>query len=232
MNKINIAIDGYAGCGKSTLARNLAKTLQYMFIDTGAMYRGLTWLAFQTGLNTCSETDMQKLVNGAPLLAFKVSSNELLVNGQNVEDDIRHDPKIAQAVSDVATSPTVRAYLKKIQQSYIVNKGVVMEGRDIGTEIMPDAELKIFVTASVDVRVKRRHKQLTDDGYEVSLEEVKQNLENRDRKDASRKVAPLKKADDAVCINTDQMSREAMLAVSLALVQPLADPERYLPFIS
>ena len=231
MKRINIAIDGYSGCGKSTLAKNLASDLGYVFIDTGAMYRGITHYCLTKGVDISNQTAISKIIEDGPNLIFESKSNNLLLNGDDIEKEIRNNRSIASSVSQVASVPSVREYLKQLQLKYIVDKGVVMEGRDIGTVIMPDAELKIFITASIEERVLRRLKQLKDQGEEVSEEYVRTNLIERDRADASRDAAPLRKAKDAIAIDTTTFSKKEQLEVVKALLRPITDAEEFLPFI-
>ena len=231
MKRINIAIDGYSGCGKSTLAKNLASELGYVFIDTGAMFRGITHYCLTKGVDISNQTAISKIIEDGPNLLFESKSNNLLLNGEDIEKEIRNSKSIASSVSQVASVPSVREYLKQLQQKYIVDKGVVMEGRDIGTVIMPDAELKIFITASIEERVLRRLKQLKDQGEEVSEEYVRTNLIERDRADASRDAAPLRKAKDAIAIDTTTFSKKEQLEVVKALLRPITDAQEFLPFI-
>ena len=231
MKRINIAIDGYSGCGKSTLAKNLASELGYVFIDTGAMFRGITHYCLTKGVDISNQTAISKIIEDGPNLLFESKSNNLLLNGEDIEKEIRNSKSIASSVSQVASVPSVREYLKQLQQKYIVDKGVVMEGRDIGTVIMPDAELKIFITASIEERVLRRLKQLKDQGEEVSEEYVRTNLIERDRADASRDAAPLRKAKDAIAIDTTTFSKKEQLEVVKALLRPITNAQEFLPFI-
>jgi cytidylate kinase len=231
LKRINIAIDGYSGCGKSTLAKNLASDLGYVFIDTGAMFRGITHYCLIRGVDVSNQTAISKIIEDGPDLIFETESNNLLLNGEDIEKEIRNNKQIASSVSQVASVPSVREYLKQLQLKYIVDKGVVMEGRDIGTVIMPDAELKIFITATLDERVSRRLKQLKGQGEEVSEGYVRTNLIERDRADASRDAAPLRKAKDAIAIDTTTFSKKEQLEVVKALLRPITDTEAFLPFI-
>lgn len=231
MKKINIAIDGYAGCGKSTLARDLAKAIGYTFVDSGAMYRGITAFVLDKSDGDVSEAEVARLLEKKPKLEFEASSNNLILNGVNVESTIRTSSEIANAVSDIAALASVRSYLKGIQQSMTEQRAVVMEGRDIGTMIMPDAELKLFITASLEERISRRLRDLEKRGVSASREEVAANLSERDRKDAQREVAPLRKADDAIVLDTSLLNRDEQLRAVVGMVLPLIDPEGLLPFI-
>ena len=231
MKRINIAIDGYSGCGKSTLAKNLASDLGYVFIDTGAMFRGITHYCLTKGVDVSNQTAISRIIEDSPNLVFESKSNNLLLNGVDIEKEIRNNKSIASSVSQVAAIPLVREYLKLLQLKYIIDKGVVMEGRDIGTVIMCDAELKIFITSTLDERVSRRLKQLKGQGEEVSEGYVRTNLIERDRADASRDVAPLRKAKDAIAIDTTTFSKKEQLEVVKALLRPITDAEEFLPFI-
>lgn len=217
MSSINIAIDGYAGCGKSTLARDLAQALNYTFVDSGAMYRGLTHLAIHSSSHVVDEEAISVLLTSNPSLKFAEGTNHLLLNGVDIEDSIRNDKQIANNVSRIAAMGPVRDYLKRVQQALIEEKGVVMEGRDIGTVIMPNAELKLFVTADMEERVNRRFLQLKESGKEQSREEVRENLASRDHMDETREIAPLKQAEDAIVLDTTELSREEQLAAALDL---------------
>lgn len=230
MSAINIAIDGYAGCGKSTLAHELAARLGYVFVDTGALYRALTLLALEAYGQTMEEK-VGSVLKAAPQLTFSPENNHILVNGTDSETKIR-DMRVAACVSEVAAMPAVRDFLKDVQRALIQRKGVVMEGRDIGTVIMPDAELKLFITATMEARVQRRMKQLDQEGKSATAQEVRKNLEDRDLKDATRAVAPLAKAEDAIAIDTTALDREGQLKLAIALHAPLVDKAGLLPYVS
>lgn len=231
MNKLNIAIDGYAGCGKSTLAKDLSKALGYTFVDTGALYRGITFLLMQEHVMLDDRSVSEFLNTHQPELGFADGNNHLLLNGTDVETSIRSDASIADQVSQVAAFRSVRAYLLEIQQAFVEARGIVMEGRDIGTVVMPQADIKLFITASVDERVHRRFSQLQQTAQPLSREEVKANLLARDEKDAGRTTAPLRKADDAIALDTSQFDRSQQLEVCLAMIRPYLNPEEFLRFI-
>lgn len=231
LRKINIAIDGYSGCGKSTLAKALAEKLGYIFIDSGAMFRGITHFCLINGVDVTDKKAIAEVLDSKPDLSFKPVSNHLLLNGQDVESHIRNDQKVVSSVSFVASIREVRTYLKELQQRHIAGKGVVMEGRDIGTVIMPGAELKIFITATIEERIHRRLSQLSDQGVTILEEEVRNNLIERDKADAGRDVAPLRKATDAICFDTSNFSKESQLEAVLAIARPIIEPDYYLPFI-
>jgi cytidylate kinase len=227
---INIAIDGYAGCGKSTLAKDLAQALGFVFIDSGAMYRGVTLYFLDQSVDIQNLSAVRAGLAIMPSLEFTPGENRLLLGGLDVESRIRGEQAIANRVSDVAALPDVREHLKGLQQARVAEKGVVMEGRDIGTVIMPQAELKLFITASMDERVRRRMGDLTGRGEVADEEQVRMNLSERDRKDATRTEAPLRKAEDAIVLDTTDLDREQQLKAAIALARPLMNPG-LLPFI-
>lgn len=223
-DKIVIAIDGFSSCGKSTLARELAKQLHYVFIDSGAMYRGVTLFALRTSCINGSELDRGKLIQllDEINLSFRLNpetqSPELYMNGENVEAEIR-TPKVASQVSQVATIREVREKMVAQQREMGKNGGVVMDGRDIGSVVFPYAELKLFVTADLHTRVHRRYSELRDKGINISEEEVQANLLERDRIDSTRAESPLTQTEDAIVIDNTKLSRSQQLELSLELVQ-------------
>jgi len=211
MKKIVVAIDGFSSCGKSTMARNLAKAINYIWIDSGAMYRTVTWFALQQGFfedERINEDSLREVIHTLDI-SFKVNpetdQNETYLNGINVESCIR-SMEVASKVSPVAALGFVREALVYRQQYMGKEKGVVMDGRDIGTVVFPEAELKIFVTASAEVRAQRRVNELRSKGLEVSFEEVLANVCERDRIDSSRQVSPLRKADDALELDNSNLT--------------------------
>jgi cytidylate kinase len=225
MKKINIAIDGFSSCGKSTLARQLAKALNYIYIDTGAMYRAVAWYALKNNyVRPDGYMNKQAIIEMLPLLhiSFKYNEHtgkqELYLNGENIEEQIR-DMKVSEVVSEVSKIKEVRKKMVDLQRKIAESKGVVMDGRDIGTVVLPDAELKIFMTASPDVRAERRFKELITNGKEVTLEEVKENLMKRDKEDTTRKEAPLKQAEDAIVLDNTDLTPEEQLEYVLRLAQ-------------
>lgn len=219
MNKINIAIDGFSSCGKSTLAKQLAKELNYVFIDTGAMYRAVTLYALQNGYFG-KELSKASLLNDLSKIniAFEYNSergaSDVLLNGVNVESEIR-GLDVASRVSEVAAIKEVRQKLVALQQQMGEQKGVVMDGRDIGTVVFPDAELKIFMTASKEVRTKRRFDEMKAKGENPSLQEVQKNLEHRDHIDSTRKEDPLKQAQDAVVLDNSDLNMQQQFEMAL-----------------
>jgi cytidylate kinase len=219
--KLTIAIDGYSSCGKSTLAKALAQKLGYVFIDSGAMYRGVTLFAIQEGIIQQGEVNEQKLLSklNEISLGFKFNPvsqhSDLYLNNINVEHIIRQ-PEVASYVSKIAAISQVRAKLVHEQQVMGKSGGIVMDGRDIGTVVFPNAEVKFFVTALPEIRAERRFKELREKGNNtISLEEVKSNLILRDEIDSTRAESPLLKADDAFLMDTSQLSREEQLDLAL-----------------
>lgn len=218
--KINIAIDGYSSCGKGTLAKALAKELQYRFIDSGAMYRGVTLAALRKGLDFSKADDLLEILKEIHL-DFETKadgSNGLLLNGEWVEEEIRL-PKVAAHVSWVASISQVREQLVSQQQNIGASKGVVMDGRDIGTVVFPQAELKIFMTARPEIRAQRRFQESQQKGIEVSYEEVLANLQERDRIDSSRDHSPLTLTDDYRVLDNSDLTPDQQLALALSWVQ-------------
>ena len=211
MKKIIIAIDGYSSCGKSSFAKAIAAKLGYIFIDTGAMYRGVTLWAIRHGMVDGPRVDEARLSEALPAIDISFAYNEerkagdLILCGENVEAQIR-TIEVSDAVSRVSAIPAVRARMVAMQQAMGRDKGVVMDGRDIGTTVFPDAELKIFMTASVDVRAERRYKELAAKGENVTLEEVRRNVMERDRIDETRTESPLRRADDALLLDNSSMT--------------------------
>lgn len=215
-HKIIIAVDGFSACGKSTFAREIAARLGYVFIDTGAMYRAVTLFALRRGVISDGETDDAALV--ALLSEVEIGFafdpakgiSEVMLNGENVESEIR-GIGVSEHVSRVSSIPEVREKMVRIQQQIGGNKGVVMDGRDIGTVVFPNAELKIFMTAEMDIRVQRRYDELRGKGLQVSREEIEKNLRERDYADQNRAVSPLRQAPDALLLDNSHMTLEQEL---------------------
>lgn len=209
--KITIAIDGFSSGGKSTFAKEIAKRLGYIFIDTGAMYRAVTLYALENGAINNGIVDDDKLVSmlGDICINFRFNpqrgASDIYVNGELVEGKIR-TIEVSNLVSAVSSIPQVRTKLVAMQQEMGREKGIVMDGRDIGTVVFPDAELKIFLTADPAVRAKRRFDELTAKGDNVSLEEIERNIRERDQMDQTRAVSPLRKADDALVLDNSHMT--------------------------
>jgi cytidylate kinase len=221
MKKIIITIDGWSSCGKSTLAKQLAKVLGYVYIDSGAMYRAITLYFLRNNVDLVSSSEVgQALQNISIEFEFNAKSqqSEILLNGENVEYLIR-DMIIAEKVSDVATNKAVRDFAVAQQQQLGLKKGIVMDGRDIGTTVFPKAELKFFMTADSAVRVERRFKEMFEKNPNVSIEEVKSNLEMRDYIDSNREISPLRKADDAIVLDNTNLTMNQQLRFALNLLE-------------
>jgi cytidylate kinase len=219
--KIIITIDGWSSCGKSTLAKQLAKSLGYVYIDSGAMYRAITLYFLRNHVDWTDKAQVKDAL-GQINLHFEYNEkslqSEMILNDENVEYVIR-DLVIAEKVSDVAAIPAVRKFAVKQQQQMRKHKGIVMDGRDIGTTVFPDAELKIFMTADIAVRVERRFKEMFEKNPNVSIEEVKSNLEMRDYIDSNREVSPLRQAEDAILLDNTNITMEQQLAFAIKLVK-------------
>jgi CMP/dCMP kinase len=213
MKKINIAIDGYSSTGKSTIAKQLASKLGYIYVDTGAMYRAVTLYAMQKSFISEDNLDKKSLIDNLDKIHLTFRFNpqlgfaEIYLNGLNVENDIRK-LNVSHFVSKVAELSEVRSKLVEQQQEMGKNRGVVMDGRDIGTVVFPNAELKIFMTASSDIRAKRRYDELVLKGEKVSLDEVKKNIELRDKIDTTRADSPLIQAKDAILFDNSNLSKK------------------------
>ncbi len=212
MKKITIAIDGYSSCGKSTMAKDLAREVGYIYVDTGAMYRAVTLFAMRNGVfdadDNIDEARLKALLPDVKL-TFKLNSEtklpEVCLNGECVERDIR-TLEVSQHVSPIAALPFVREKLVEQQQAMGNEKGIVMDGRDIGTVVFPDAELKIFVTASAEIRAQRRFKELEAKGMPANFDEILQNVEQRDYIDTHRETSPLRQADDALVLDNSHLT--------------------------
>jgi cytidylate kinase len=222
--KIIIAVDGYSSTGKSTLAKNLAKKMGYVYVDTGAMYRAVTLYAIREGLIREGVLDVKALVGSLGRIGLEFVYNpglgfsEIYLNGEKVEGLIR-SLEVSNQVSQVARIPEVRRKLVELQQSMAKDKGIVMDGRDIGTVVFPGAELKIFLTASPETRARRRYKEMVDDGREISYESVLENVTQRDLMDTTRKDSPLVMARDAVEIDNSDMNVKQTFEAAYRLVK-------------
>lgn len=211
MKKITIAIDGFSSCGKSTMAKDLAREIGYIYIDSGAMYRAVTLYSIEQGLFNNKEIDSDKLKERIDEICISFALDpetgrpRTLLNGQDVEDRIR-TMEVSSRVSIIAALGFVREALVKQQQAMGKEKGIVMDGRDIGTTVFPDAELKIFVTASPEIRAERRYKELAEKGENANFEEILANVKERDHIDQTRAVSPLRRAEDALLLDNSQMS--------------------------
>lgn len=212
MKKITIAIDGFSSCGKSTMAKDLARELGYVYVDTGAMYRCVTLYALRHGLfRTDGTINLPQLEAEIPNIniSFKLNKEtgrpDTYLNNENVESEIR-TMEVSSRVSPIAAVPFVRAALVAQQQKMGEDKGIVMDGRDVGTVVFPNAELKIFVTASAEVRAQRRYDELKAKGMEADFEEILENVKQRDYIDSHREVSPMRKADDAIELDNSHIS--------------------------
>lgn len=214
--KIIIAVDGFSSCGKSTFAKAIASRLGYIFIDTGAMYRAVTLYALEHGAIRSGIVDEERVKALLPdiAIAFRFNpergASDIYVNGERVEGRIR-TIEVSNCVSEVSAIPEVRCKLVSMQQEMGRRRGVVMDGRDIGTVVFPDAEMKIFMTADAGVRARRRYDELRAKGDNVSLEEIEGNVLSRDRADMSRAVSPLRRADDALMLDNSHMTVEEQM---------------------
>lgn len=223
MKKIIVAIDGYSSCGKSTMAKELAKNVGYVYVDTGAMYRAVSLFGLRNGIitdDTIDETRLQQAMHNIQI-GFKTNADgkqETYLNGENVESLIR-TLEVANGASRVSAIGFVRRELVRQQQRMGIDKGIVMDGRDIGTVVFPDAELKVFVTASPEVRAQRRYDELQAKGQPEAYDAVLANVKERDYRDTHRAESPLRQADDAVLIDNSHMTK----AEQSALLQHLFD---------
>ncbi|MDX1683608.1 MAG: (d)CMP kinase [Saprospiraceae bacterium] len=217
---LTIAIDGHSSCGKSTLARDLAHALGYTYIDSGAMYRAVTLYFLRHNI---SLEDEKAILNALENLEIELTrDNQVFLNNENVTLDIRK-AEVSEMVSQVATISSVRSLLVALQQSYKKSGGIVMDGRDIGTVVFPDADVKIFLTADLNVRANRRHEELLQRNIPMTRSKVIENLKYRDHIDSTREDSPLVKAEDAILIDNSDMDREQQLNYVLGLVKDHLD---------
>lgn len=225
-SKIIITVDGLSSCGKSTLARQLAKDMGYLYIDSGAMYRAITLYFLRNDIKFSNPAEVKEALENIEL-AFEYNEqtqrSEMHVNGENVEYIIR-DMVVAEKVSEVAAIKEVRTFAVAEQQKMGEQKNIIMDGRDIGTTVFPHAEVKIFMTANESVRVERRFTEMYRKNPNITLEEVKSNIQMRDYIDSNREVSPLRKADDAVVLDNSDLSEEEQLAFAKKLVSGLRQP--------
>jgi len=223
MNKITIAIDGYSSCGKSTLAKALANNLGYAYIDTGAMYRSVTLYALENGLIEEGVIDKVKVIESLDKIKIvfrnvgEKGASAVHLNNKNVEREIR-EMNVAEHVSQISVIKEVRTKMVELQQAMGEKKGIVMEGRDIGTVVFPDAELKLFMTADMKTRVKRRYEEMKAKGMDASLDEVKENVKMRDYEDSHREESPLIQATDALVLDNSNLTEAQQLDYALKLV--------------
>ncbi len=226
MSRITIAIDGYSSCGKSTLAKALAARMNYTYIDSGAMYRSVTLYCLRNNIIVKSKFIPEEVIAILPKLKIRfefnpnILSSETFLNDENVEKEIR-TMEVANNVSKIATIKEVREWMVVIQREYGKDKGVVMDGRDIGSHVFPNAELKIFMTADAEVRIDRRLHELTSKGVHVDYMDVKKNLYDRDYQDTHRKANPLIRAKDAVVLDNSELDKEEQLEFVIKLINDL-----------
>lgn len=226
MSKITIAIDGYSSCGKSTLAKALAANLGYAYVDSGAMYRSVTLHALRQGIIKDHGFIAEQIIKILPEinLSFKFNpatgSSETFLNGENVEKELRH-MIVSENVSKVSAIHEVRVKMIAIQRELGKNKGIVMDGRDIGTNVFKDAELKLFMTADPDIRTQRRYDEMVSKGQHPTFLDVKKNLLDRDYEDTHRKENPLTQAEDAIVLDNTELNREQQLEYVLKLITDL-----------
>ena len=221
MKKIIITIDGWSSCGKSTLAKQLAKALGYIYVDSGAMYRAITLYFLRNHVDWTSKKEVKEALHNITLEFIynpKSEQSEIYLNGENVEYVIR-DLVIAEKVSEVAAIKEVREYAVAQQHNMGEHKGIVMDGRDIGTVVFPQAELKIFMTADNAIRVERRFKELYEKNPTITIEEIKTNLEMRDYIDSHREISPLRKAEDALILDNTNLTEKQQFQQTLKLAQ-------------
>jgi|TARA_B100001059_G_C17792659_1_gene561107 cytidylate kinase len=225
-NKIIIAIDGTSSTGKSSLAKRISKKLNYLYIDSGAMYRALTYYAIQKKFISKNHFDKTKLINDIPNIYIDFKNNpinnnfEVHLNGISYEKNIR-SLDVSNLVSEIATVNELRQQMVRVQHTLGLNKGVIMDGRDIGTVVFPKAELKFFLEATMELRAKRRFDELFLNDKNITYSEVLKNIKLRDNQDANRKHSPLKKAEDALLINTDNLTLDELELKLLSYINPI-----------
>ena len=222
--KLIIAIDGYSSSGKSTIAKSVAKKLHYIYVDSGSMYRAITYKLLKNNIDLKNIEKIKEILQNTTIdFIIQNDENKIYLDNECVEDKIR-SLYISSHVSDVSTIPEVRNFLVKIQRELGKKGGIVMDGRDIGTVVYPNADLKFFINADIDIRAKRRHLELEEKtGDKIDFDEVKKNLSKRDKIDSTRKHSPLKLADDAIVVNTGNMTKEEQLQHILDIVKKKED---------
>jgi cytidylate kinase len=224
LQKIIIAIDGHSSCGKSTVAKDIAQALNLIYIDTGAMYRAVTLYAIQNNLIIGEVIDTNKLQEDIDKIDIKLLKNnetsgiETFLNGKNVEQEIR-TLKVSNNVSQISALGFVRKHLVELQREMGKKGGVILDGRDLGTVVFSNADIKLFMTATAEVRSQRRYAEMTEKGEHVSFEEVLENVKSRDNIDSTRAESPLKKADDAIEFDNSNISREEQLLIILEIMK-------------
>lgn len=213
----NIAIDGPAGAGKSTIAKIVAKELGFIYVDTGAMYRTLALACFRDGIDTSNEAAVvAKCESVEVTLGYEDGTQKVYLNGEDVSTEIRRE-EIGNLTSAIAVYPGVRKILVALQKDLAAKNDVVMDGRDIGTAVLPNADLKIYLTASVETRAKRRYDELVEKGQTCDLKEIEKDIEDRDYRDMNREVSPLSQADDAVLVDSSDMTIDEVVAKIISL---------------
>ena len=213
----NIAIDGPAGAGKSTIAKIVAKELGFIYVDTGAMYRTLALACFRDGIDTADEAAVvAKCESVEVTLGYEDGTQKVYLNGEDVSTEIRRE-EIGNLTSAIAVYPGVRKILVALQKDLAAKNDVVMDGRDIGTAVLPNADLKIYLTASVETRAKRRYDELVEKGQTCDLKEIEKDIEDRDYRDMNREVSPLSQADDAVLVDSSDMTIDEVVAKIISL---------------
>ncbi len=223
MKKISVAIDGHSSCGKSTLAKQIAKHFNYIYLDTGAMYRAVTLFAINQNIINKDDFDKDALIEKLPEINIEFKADEkgkvnTYLNNQNVEEEIR-TMRVSSFVSPIATVKEVREKMVELQQKMGSKGGVVMDGRDIGTVVLPKAELKVFMTAKDEIRAQRRFDELKEKGIDDTFENVLQNLKERDYIDSTREESPLLKAEDALVLDNSDLSRDEQLEILKSWVE-------------
>ena len=208
----SIAIDGPAGAGKSTIAKNIAKELGFIYVDTGAMYRAMAVYFLDNKIDTDNEDEISEACNGVTIkIVYEDNAQQVILNGENITGRLRTE-EVGNTASKTAVYAAVRKKLVELQQELALTTDVVMDGRDIGTCVLPNATCKIYLTASVETRAERRYKELTEKGIDADIEEIKKDIADRDYRDMNRDVSPLKQADDAVLVDSSNMNIEEVTA--------------------
>ncbi len=216
---INIAIDGPAGAGKSTIAKMLAKELGYVYVDTGAMYRAMAYYFLQQGIDKEDEAAINAAVDGADVtIRYEDGSQKVLLNGADVTGSLRTE-QVGNMASSTSVYPAVRVKLVALQQKLAKTADVIMDGRDIGTCVLPDAQVKIYLTASVETRAKRRYDELVEKGEPADRTKIEEDIKERDYRDMHREMSPLRQADDAVLVDSSDMSIEQVVSAILGIVK-------------
>lgn len=218
----NIAIDGPAGAGKSTIARRVAKELSFIYVDTGAMYRAMALYLLTKGIDGASAEEIAAACPGAEIsIEYREGEQIVLLNGENVNHRLRTE-EVGKMASVSSANPKVREHLLKLQRNLAAENDVVMDGRDIGTTILPDADIKIYLTASADTRAKRRYLELTEKKVPCDLEQIRQDIIDRDERDMNREVSPLRQAEDAVLVDSSEMGIDEVVETILKLYREKA----------